>query len=467
VKKPKVSSPYSCNLLQVGSEFRQLWHFNTRNGQVSLVAHRKLAEQDPLPAKVVAKDWSTMFQSKLNIAWLPADQVFLRVIQLPAADVKELQSMVELQLEKLSPLPVAQIVWSLELLPKHAENLQPVIVIIAPRDLVEQFLGNLETAGYLADRLEAPCIHQLLETEIESDGAWVYPTVQAGNNMCLVAWWHGGVLQQLQLIHLPEGENRTALVVEQLTKTAWAGEVEGWLASPARCHLVADAATAPLWEPALTQWAGEPVTISEPLPEGKLGEVAARRAARGESQANLLPPEFTARYKQQFVDRLWMGGLGAIVAVYILGVIIYFGAVRVLAFQTSRVEHQVAAISNDYTNAVKLRERIEVLQNQLDLKYAALDCFKAVAEKLPADLTLVSFQFQKGQKLVLQGTAPADQTTQVNDYNEDLRQARVDGELLFKPESVTAPRIVNRSAGGASQLVNWDFTCELSRREKK
>ena len=30
-------------------------------------------DQDALTAKVVAKDWSTVFQSKLNIAWLPAE----------------------------------------------------------------------------------------------------------------------------------------------------------------------------------------------------------------------------------------------------------------------------------------------------------------------------------------------------------------------------------------------------------
>ena len=89
----------------------------------------------------MAKDWSTLFQRKLNIAWLPADQVFLRVVQLPAADRQELLSMVELQLEKLSPMPVAQIVWSMELLPNATENLQPVIVIIAPRDLVEAVSG--------------------------------------------------------------------------------------------------------------------------------------------------------------------------------------------------------------------------------------------------------------------------------------------------------------------------------------
>jgi hypothetical protein len=405
------------------------------------LSHRKLAPQEPLPPKIVGKDWSTVFQRKLNLAWLPADRVFIRVLHVPAAEPQEVLSMVELQLEKLSPLPVGQVVWSAELLPP-VENLQPVIVIIAGRELVEEFLGQLESAGYLADRLEIPCLHQLLETRVEGDGVWVYPSLESGSHLCLLAWWCRGILQQVQLVHLPDGENRTALVVEQLTKTAWAGEVEGWLTSPLRCYLVADAATAALWEPALSQWAGIPVTVVEPLEESKLGEVAARRAARGETHVNLLPAEYGMKYQQQFVDRLWMGGLGAVLGIYIAGVLIYFGALQVLRYQVRSVEGQIAAISTEFTNAVKLRERIDVLQNQLHLKYAALDCFKAVSEKLPADLTLVSLQFQRGQKLLLQGTAPPEMTTQITDYNDDLRKVRVDGQPLFS--KVSPPRVVNR-----------------------
>jgi hypothetical protein len=303
-----------------------------------------------------------------------------------------------------------------------------------------------------------------LETAAEGNGIWIYPTVQAGNNLCLVAWWYGGTLQQLQLLHLPDGENRSAVLVEQLTKTAWAGEVEGWLNAPTVCHLVADGATAPLWEPALRQWAGNPVLITEPIPEAKLGEAAARRAARGESKANLLPVEYGQRYRQQFVDRLWMGGLGALLGIYVAGVLIYFAALQVLRFQTSRIEGEVARISNAYTNAVKMREKVDVLENQYNLKYAALDCYKAVAEKLPADLTLVSFQFNRGQKLALQGTAPPDQTAQIMQFNEDVANVKVDGQLLFKPGKVTAPKLVTRPGVGGNQL-SWDFTCELNRRE--
>ena len=95
--------------------------------------------------------------------------------------------MVELQLEKLSPLPVNQVVWSFELVPQSAGELQTVVVIIAERSLVEDFLGKLESAGYLADRLELPFVHQLLTTSIDGDGVWIY--LQAGDTraLCLTA----------------------------------------------------------------------------------------------------------------------------------------------------------------------------------------------------------------------------------------------------------------------------------------
>ncbi len=66
----------------------------------------------------------------------------------------------------------------------------------------------------------------------------------------LVAWWYGKVLRNLGLISLSASE-RPASLKEQLMQVAWAGELEGWLNSPPRWHLVADAAAAAEWEPAL------------------------------------------------------------------------------------------------------------------------------------------------------------------------------------------------------------------------
>ena len=462
-ERVKKSNLHSCNVLDVGAsgglEAKQIWRFSAGNGEVSLTAEQRVVPPEPLPAKLVAKDWRTLWQRKLNIAWFPADQVFLRVAHLPAADRGELLAMVELQLEKLSPLPVTQIVWSVEFLPQHAENMQTVIVVIAARAVVEEFLGKLEGDGYQPDRLEIPQLHELLATRFEENGIWIYPSREGTRNLCLVAWWYGGALQQLQLVHLPESPNRGALLVEQLTKAAWAGEMEGWFTVQTRCHVAGDEAALARWEPALSQWAGHKVTLVDPLSKTALAELAARLAARNESPANLLPAEHAARYQQRFIDRLWMSGLGAVIAAYVVGVIIYFAALQVIKFQKYSLDKQVASVSDSYTNAVKLKERVEVLQNQLNLKYAALDSLRAVSELLPPDLTLTEFALQRGQELRLQGTAPSqDQVNQLFDYNAALRKVTANGELVFS--KVEQPIYDTRG-----QTIAWRFNSELKRAE--
>jgi type II secretory pathway component PulL len=451
VKKASLSS---CNVLAIRATDRRLWHFDAGDGRIKLSSEQTIPGAQRLPDKLVAKDWRSLWQRKINIAWLPADQIFLRVIHLPAADVSETLSMVELQLEKLSPLPVNQIVWSFEPLPHQTESMQTVVVIIAARALIEQFLGKLESNGYLPDRLELPALHYL-PAKIETDGVWVYPSADGGKCQCLVAWWYGGTLQQLQLLHLPESGNRGTLLAEQLTKTAWAGEMEGWLTPPIRCHLVADATTAAAWEPALSQWAGEPVALSAPIDQPALAELSASRVAREETKANLLPAEHVARYHQQWVDRLWMSGLAAVLLVYGAGVLIYFGALQGLKFQHYRLDKQIAGLSANYTNAVKSKARAEVLQSQVNLKFAALDCLKVASELLPANLILTRYTFAKGQKLSLEGTVPSDQVDQLYDYISNLSKAVVNGSLLFK--KVEQPRTQLRGTS-----YGWTFNCDLN-----
>lgn len=235
---------HSCNVLQPGVQLRQLWQFNAAGSKFNLLKQETKLPSEPLPANLIGKDWQTLFQPRLNVAWLPADKVFLRVLQLPKADAAETQSMVELQLEKLSPQPIAQIVWSFQIVPlvkqsavgselqPHATGeLQTVIVIMAARHHVEEYLGQLEGQGFLADRIELPLLDELRATKIKQNGAWVYPAVGGQEAACLVAWWYDGVLQTLCLVHLPAGEKRGAALREQFAQTAWAGELEGWLTS--------------------------------------------------------------------------------------------------------------------------------------------------------------------------------------------------------------------------------------------
>ncbi|MGI8965438.1 MAG: hypothetical protein ACR2H1_05035, partial [Limisphaerales bacterium] len=191
---------HSATVLNVTPKKRQLWQFSANNDDFILAREKNIPAGEPLPAKIIAKDWHSLGKKKLNIAWLDSEKVFLRVLQLPTRDFKEILSMVELQLEKISPLPVAQIVWSIEILPQKTDTLQTVMVVIAARHWVEEFLGQLETAHYLADRLELPLLDQMLATPIQGDGVWIYPG-ETKNSHCLVAWWYGGVLRNATLIN--------------------------------------------------------------------------------------------------------------------------------------------------------------------------------------------------------------------------------------------------------------------------
>lgn len=459
-RKPGAAALHAANVLEVGPEARRVWQFDARGGRYNLNREHTSMDGEPLPARLVGKDWRGLFQRKLNIAWLPPENVFLRVAQLPRSDFNETLSMVELQLEKLSPIPVAQIVWSFHSLAHTEGNLQTVIVMIVARSVVEEFLGRLEGEGFLADRLELPLLDQLQTTAITEDGAWIYPEAGGGKNTAMVAWWYGGVLQNLDLLTLPPaGAPRAAALKEQLLQMTWAGELEGWLKSPPEWHVVADVAL-PEWEPVLRQALEQPVETVTPLAARDLAGLTARRSSQAEPRANLLPVEFTARYQQQFIDRLWMRGLLGVGAIYLAIVAAYMIGLGYAGWRTDGVVNQAAAKAYSYTNAMSLKTRYGVLKDRQDLKYAALDCWDATAKNLPANVKLDNLIFSEGKRLSLRGTAPTDQVQQLFNFERDLRQLSKDGQPLFDPNK--GESLQWRVQGSSA---SWSLGLELNRSE--
>src|SRR5205085_2025846 len=148
----------------------------------------------------------------------------------------------------------------------------------------------------------------------------------------------------LQLIHLPAGGDRARALEEQLMKTAWAGEMEGWLNLPIRWNVVAPAETAAEWQSMLAGWADGAINVADQMPPERLAQFSATRAFRNEPAANLLPPEFAVRYRQQFVDRIWMRGVFVVAAIYLLAVLAYFLGVQWVRLKACGLDKQVAGI---------------------------------------------------------------------------------------------------------------------------
>ena len=460
-KRTAIKRWHACNVLHVGPATCQLWQFDNH---FALGREQSSPRGDPLPGHLVKKAWRSLWQPKLNIAWLPPENVFLRVVHLPQSSFAETLSMVELQLEKLSPIPVAQVVWSVQALPGSPDHLQTLIVVVAERKAVEEFLGQLESQAYLADRLELNALDQLLATPIQEDGAWIYPGGWGGQDAALVAWWYGGELQNLHFITLST-EDRAASLKEELAQMTWAGELEGWLTATPKWHLVADETTARTWETPLREGLGDPLVVTAPLNSVALAALTARRAAQAEPQANLLPGEFATRYRQEFVDQLWLRGLGAIGAVYAVGISIYFAALSFQLYRVNRVESEVKGLSQTYTNAIQLKARYQVLQDRQDLKFAALDCWKIAAELLPETTTLDGFNLVEGRKLALNGTAPVGEVSAVLDFVKGMRKAPATGQPGQPMFDQTKSEQFNSHPNPGGATMSWNFVLELKRGE--
>jgi len=138
--------------------------------------------------------------------------------------------------------------------------------------------------------------------------------------------------------------------------------------------------------------------------------------------------------------------------------LIYFACAGVAAYQTTNLEAKVSAMSGSYTNALQLRARYDVLKEREDLKFAALDCWRLLADKLPEGLSIQRFNFADGQTLMLSGTVPAADITKIIDFEKDLRKATLDGRIMFNPQSKTTDQLHWNEHGEADY---WSFGVEL------
>jgi hypothetical protein len=124
---------------------------------------------------------------------------------------------------------------------------------------------------------------------------------------------------------------------------------------------------------------------------------------------------------------------------YAISLVIYFCAVTFLGYRTEKVEAQVSALGGAYTNSLQLAAQYKILSEREQLKYAALDCWKLVAEQLPQTITLERFSVADGQTLSLSGATTQDQVDTLFTFYTTLQKTKVDGQFVFDQNAGIAP----------------------------
>ena len=150
-----------------------------------------------------------------------------------------------------------------------------------------------------------------------------------------------------------------------------------------------------------------------------------------------------------------MRGLMAVFSAYVVGVLIYFGALYALKIKFDRVKQQAVSLGGAYTNALKDMKQIEILQVRQELKYKALDCWKAAAESLPEGAVVQAMDFHR-TSFYLAGTA--DDSTAIDQFNQAMRMTpnpNRSNQLLFT--EVELPTIQSQG----SNTFHWSFRCSM------
>ena len=471
----------ACNVIDCTRDHQQFWRFTPSGRSVKLVE----VYDDPDPHALISsqhtrRDASQMWDPHCqNDAWLPMEKVFFRVLQLPICDLEELEGMVELQLEKISPLPVSQIVWTFETIPPvtgTAPDHQVVVVILASRSMVEDQIGQLESIGYRPDRLEVPVLRQVLAARDEArqvDGAWVYPRMINDRPVCLVAWWVGGELRNINVAHLTSTEHLNELT-EHLTASAWAAEQEGWAPSAWQWHLVADRKLAEQWLPLLNEWAGRGVQPHDPPETASLAAVCAHNASRPLEEANLLPPEYRDRFHRDDVDRVWLNVAGWMLVAYALFVGLYFHFLGSLRDEARKAKAESKKLERKHDAALKEEEKFLKKREYDELRQKALECLQAVAVSLPIDMELQTMNYndrkESTQNLSVTGSVPADLDQLVATFKDEMvsievKDAEDKGIRLFA--DVLEGSIVEIPIRG-DPMKRWSLNCSLvMNREKR
>jgi hypothetical protein len=128
------------------------------------------------------------------------------------------------------------------------------------------------------------------------------------------------------------------------------------------------------------------------------------------------------------------------------------------------VEQDAANLGPTYTNALQFKARLQILKDRQDLKYAALDCWKTIAELLPDGLQLEVYHFSDGKRLALDGTAPLGEEKQLLEFEKVLRKAVRDGQPMF--EAFAEPAEQMRWDPPRGGVIPWHCVLKLKRTEE-
>ncbi len=394
-------------------------------------------ENAPLFPAEVLSEIRRSFRGVVTVS-LPSSQLLMRMLELPSTNPHELKSMVELQMDQISPFPVEQLTISYEVL-HQTENHSRVLAVAAQRKIVDA-LGDLFKAqnvyirsldaeilawwSLLIAHGQVPCQGRVILI-LEEHTEFSMIVVDDGVPVCF---------RSLELFHNFTDEAVMHEIVEEMRYTLLSLEAE---------YGHRDGCTVEVWSESefpeqlvnlLKQPCGGSINLHAlgsipPVSEG----LALRTAERRLHHAELVPREWIELQRRKRLMKIGTVASIALLSIWMAGISV---AGAVFSFQQAsynRVRREALKYDAPARAAQAAREEMISLEKYADRSHSALECLRAVAIALPDGVEIASFTYKKDEAVSLRGSSGGAEA--VYDFFQKLGASEIFAGVKDQPVS--------------------------------
>lgn len=339
-------------------------------------------------------------------------EAWCQTLTLPTAERSELETMVELKLDTLTPLSVDEAAYGFVPL-ETLENETRLLLVVASKALVNERVAALNTAGITAETVTVDALALFYwlsrRQRLPSDDK-LHALLHVTDGVVNVVFHTRGQPVAVRSMAC-EGDAGRESVLEELRRGWLAAEFQRGNAGRGRLVVVADtAALRPVAE-AFRDASGTEAECLVEEAEAPLSALAAN--AQNGDGLNLLPKEWKQRRRSAQLRKRLLTATIALGVIYLVGVAAFSVALGMERAEQSGLAAEAAGLQSEFTAARKLRDTLSAMQAQVDVKYSALEILREVSKLMPDNLKLTDFSFVKNQTVTLRGmTSAPEQATE-------------------------------------------------------
>ena len=449
--------------------------------QVQRVNASTLPEQteDPVAALRALLDVQPLNARQVGLLF-GREAFSLRTLELPSSHPKEIASMLELQLGKLTPYPRSDILFGWTTIGSFREGYTSVLLAIARKALIEGVLQLLKTKGV------QPLWVGVSTEGLESWGALQpAPKAPPGPSTDLTALidvdfasTDCAILSRGRLLFthsIPLGADQ--LASSDQAKLRWVGElvrlprillheeIRGRIGRGVITGVTRD--MEPIVEQLTSQW-GVSVEVVEvlaafaPTPavtqsvQTTRCSYAALAGVLGSGKPpriDLIPPEARVTHDLQVRSKhLARFVVSSFVLLCLVG-LLYFERIWILSHYLTQVTQRVTVVEQVSRQIVQRQDTMRRIHAWMDPSHSALHVFNALAAAVDPSITITAVAYEEQQPVTIRGRAGTG--TAAYAFFDRLKQQG--GFANVQARSVTTKK------GGDAAEADFEIVCELPR----